>query len=159
MLQPRISAMESPGETKFNLETLRRLASAFDVALIVKFVPFSELVGWSETFNPDTFVIPSFDAERAELVRASAPVSIPNIAENVPQTLTSFTLAPTSGGYVLGDFGRLANLGQSKERGLYNLIPTAYIPDIGVVVNDSVKIVDRQMFVPETIQKVEQYAK
>ena len=65
MLQPRISAMESPGAAKFNLETLRRLASAFDVALMVRFVPFSELVDWSERFDPDKFNIPSFKDEQA----------------------------------------------------------------------------------------------
>jgi transcriptional regulator with XRE-family HTH domain len=65
MLQPRISAMESPGAAKFNLETLRRLASAFDVALVVRFVPYSELVDWSEKFNPDKFNIPSFKDEQS----------------------------------------------------------------------------------------------
>ena len=74
MLQPRISAMESPGGVKFTLETLRRLASAFDVALMVKFVPFSELLRSSEEFNPDTFVVASFaeDGELAERKRKSA---------------------------------------------------------------------------------------
>jgi transcriptional regulator with XRE-family HTH domain len=65
MLQPRISAMENPGGAKFNLETLRRLASAFDVALVVRFVPFGELVDWSERFNPDTFSIPNFEDDPA----------------------------------------------------------------------------------------------
>ncbi len=65
MLQPRISAMESPGGAKFTLETLRRLASALDVALVVRFVPFRELVDWSERFNPDTFAVPSFDEDMA----------------------------------------------------------------------------------------------
>lgn len=60
MLQPRISAMESPGGAKFTLETLRRVASAFDVALVVRFAPFSELLGWSEGFDPDEFSVPSF---------------------------------------------------------------------------------------------------
>src|SRR6476660_1855910 len=36
MLQPRISAMERPGGAKFNIETLRRIASALDVALMVR---------------------------------------------------------------------------------------------------------------------------
>lgn len=63
MLQPRISAMESPGGAKFNLETLRRLAAAFDVALVVRFVPFSELVNWSEAFEPDKFSVPTFQQE------------------------------------------------------------------------------------------------
>jgi transcriptional regulator with XRE-family HTH domain len=63
MLQPRISAMESPGGAKFSLETLRRLASAFDVGLIVKFAPFSELVEWSERFDPDAFNADSFEED------------------------------------------------------------------------------------------------
>ena len=65
MLQPRISAIERPGEVKFNLETLRRIASAFDVALEVRFVPFSKLVDDSEKFNPDTFHVLSFDEDAA----------------------------------------------------------------------------------------------
>jgi len=65
MLQPRISAMESPGGAKFTLETLRRVASAFDVALVVRFAPFSELLRWSERFEPDEFAVPSFEDDFA----------------------------------------------------------------------------------------------
>jgi transcriptional regulator with XRE-family HTH domain len=69
MLQPRISAMESPGGAKFTLETLRRLASAFDVALMVRFVPFSDLLRWSEDFNPDGFTIASFEEDAGLIER------------------------------------------------------------------------------------------
>ena len=82
MLQPRISAVETPGGAKFTLETLRRIASAFDVALLVKFVPFSELVDQSEDFNPDTFRVPGFGDDPGLVERKepeSAP-SDPNIA-------------------------------------------------------------------------------
>ena len=48
MTQPRISELETPGERKLTIETLLRLASAFDVALQVRFVPYSELVDWTE---------------------------------------------------------------------------------------------------------------
>jgi transcriptional regulator with XRE-family HTH domain len=61
MLQPRIVELERPKGKEPNLRTLGRLAAAFDVALVVRFVPFSELVEWAETFSPDTFVVPSFD--------------------------------------------------------------------------------------------------
>jgi hypothetical protein len=61
MLQPRIAAMERPSGSEPNLRTLKRLASAFDVALIVRFAPFSELVEWAEKFSPDTFTVPSFE--------------------------------------------------------------------------------------------------
>jgi transcriptional regulator with XRE-family HTH domain len=63
MKQSRISKMEKPGGASFTLETLRRLAKAFDVALIVRFARFGELVKWSKEFQPDSFVVPSFDKE------------------------------------------------------------------------------------------------
>lgn len=55
MAQPRISAMERPGATKFNLETLVRLASAFKVGLKVEFVAFSEMLDWENSFSQDSF--------------------------------------------------------------------------------------------------------
>ena len=63
MKQPRIPLMERPGGANFTLETLQRLAKAYDVALIVRFAPFSELLDWSDKFNPESFEIPSFDDE------------------------------------------------------------------------------------------------
>lgn len=45
MAQPRISILEG-GYDNYSLRTLKRLASAFDVAVVVRFVPFSELVNW-----------------------------------------------------------------------------------------------------------------
>ncbi|MBI3799144.1 MAG: helix-turn-helix transcriptional regulator [Deltaproteobacteria bacterium] len=63
MAQPRISAIETPGKGKLNLETLRRLASAFDVGLTVRFVPFSEMIEWVEYFSPDSFSVPSFEED------------------------------------------------------------------------------------------------
>jgi transcriptional regulator with XRE-family HTH domain len=63
MLQPRISAMEQVGGGQLNLDTLRKLAAALDVGLLVKFVAFSELIKWSNDFSPDDFSVPSFDQE------------------------------------------------------------------------------------------------
>ncbi|HEV2200995.1 MAG TPA: helix-turn-helix transcriptional regulator [Bryobacteraceae bacterium] len=60
MLQPRISGLMKPGKTRPNIETLRRVAEAFDCALIVRFAPFSELAKWAEEFEPDSFNVPSF---------------------------------------------------------------------------------------------------
>lgn len=87
MLQPRISAMESPGQTSPNLETLRRLASALNVGLIVRFAPFSELLRWSDTFSPDDFQVPTFDEEFGE--------DAPPIAENVFSLATGAPLRIT----------------------------------------------------------------
>jgi transcriptional regulator with XRE-family HTH domain len=63
MAQPRIAEIEKPGKRSLNLETLLRLASAFDVGLEVRFVPFGDIVRHEETFDPDTFDVPSFDDE------------------------------------------------------------------------------------------------
>src|SRR5687768_1571431 len=76
MLQPRISAMETPGGNMPNLETLARFADAYDVGLIVKFAPFSEMVEWAEAFDPDTFGVPEFDNDFPESVGAS-PKGLP----------------------------------------------------------------------------------
>jgi transcriptional regulator with XRE-family HTH domain len=63
MLQPRISGLMTPGKTRPNIETLRRIAEAFDCGLIVRFAPFSELARWSEEFDPESFSVPSFDED------------------------------------------------------------------------------------------------
>jgi transcriptional regulator with XRE-family HTH domain len=59
MLQPRICAMEQAGYGNFTLNTLKKLASAFDVGLVVRFAPFGEIVNWADSFSPDTFCVPS----------------------------------------------------------------------------------------------------
>ena len=61
MLQPRISGLMTPGKTRPNIETLRRVAEAFDCGLAVRFVPFSELARWSNDFDPETFSVPDFE--------------------------------------------------------------------------------------------------
>jgi len=59
-LQPMISRYENPDYGKYSVQTLLELADAFDVALVVHFAPFSELVDWdlksgSEKINPSSF--------------------------------------------------------------------------------------------------------
>jgi len=60
MLQPRISAILKPGKVRLNIETLRRIAAAFDCGLLVRFAPFSELYRWSDSFDPERFDVPAF---------------------------------------------------------------------------------------------------
>jgi transcriptional regulator with XRE-family HTH domain len=65
MKQTAISRLENPTYGHFTLNTLKNIASAFDVALMVKFVPFSELVKWdlnlsSESLNASSFKQDSF---------------------------------------------------------------------------------------------------
>jgi len=63
MAQARISLLERPGYGKFTLSTLKRLASAFDVGLVVRFVPFSELVDLVVNLSPEALQVPSFEKD------------------------------------------------------------------------------------------------
>ena len=51
MAQPRISVLEAGCDC--SLRTLKRIAATYDVALIVRFVPFSELVDWIAGLSED----------------------------------------------------------------------------------------------------------
>jgi transcriptional regulator with XRE-family HTH domain len=68
MRQPSISGLMRPGKTKPNIETLRRIAEAFDCGLAVRFVSFGDLVDWSDSFEPDSFSVKGFEEEMADLL-------------------------------------------------------------------------------------------
>ena len=53
-LQPMISRYENPDYGKYSITTLLELAAVFDVALVVRFAPFSELVEWDLSSSPKT---------------------------------------------------------------------------------------------------------
>lgn len=63
MLQERISVLEDPDYGKFNIATLKKIASAFDIGLVVRFVPFSELAEWELNLSPESLNVPSFNEE------------------------------------------------------------------------------------------------
>jgi len=63
MAQSRISVMEDANYSRFSLNTLKRLASAFDVALVVRFEPFSRLVEHFVTLDSSSLNIPSFQED------------------------------------------------------------------------------------------------
>ena len=63
--QPVISQLEDPDYGAYTLKTLRQLASAFDVALVVRFVPFSELLHYSTHLTPDHLAPVEFERDAA----------------------------------------------------------------------------------------------
>src|SRR5258708_9408160 len=64
MPQGRISILENPDyEGAMNVHTLERLASAFDVALVVRFAPFSEVVGWTSGLSAKDHKIPPYQED------------------------------------------------------------------------------------------------
>ncbi len=61
--QAAVSRLENPDYGGFTLTTLKEIASAFDVALIVRFVPISELVEWELNLSPKSVQAVSFDED------------------------------------------------------------------------------------------------
>jgi transcriptional regulator with XRE-family HTH domain len=72
MNQNAISRLESPTYGRATLTTLKRIATAFDVALVVRFVPFSQMVSWvtgtshlDGGLSQESLRVASFDQEMA----------------------------------------------------------------------------------------------
>lgn len=63
--QPLVSAWENPNYGKYTLGTLKDLAKAFDVGLLVRFVPFRSLVDRTVDLKPDDIAPPSFKEEQS----------------------------------------------------------------------------------------------
>ena len=62
--QPTISQWEDPNYGRYSLKTLKELAAAFDVALLVRFAAFSELADWTVDVSPSRLTPPSYEEER-----------------------------------------------------------------------------------------------
>jgi transcriptional regulator with XRE-family HTH domain len=62
--QEVISRLESPGNSVLNLSTALKLASGFDVGLVLRFVPFSDLVDWAVNITPDRLYVPSIKSDK-----------------------------------------------------------------------------------------------
>jgi transcriptional regulator with XRE-family HTH domain len=72
--QNAIYRAENPNYGKQTITTLKKIAAAFDVALIVRFVPFGELVDWVsgtprtiKGLTTEALTVPSFEEEKTEL--------------------------------------------------------------------------------------------
>jgi transcriptional regulator with XRE-family HTH domain len=72
MAQSRISLLEDPSYERMTVSTLKRIASAFDVALSVRFVPYSELLTTAVNYSERGFLVPSFSED-----------SLPQVASKV----------------------------------------------------------------------------
>ena len=90
MPQTAISRLESPNYGKPTITTLKRMARVHDVALIVRFVPFSKLADWvSGTpyvelgLSSDALDVPSFEEEQKEGVFENRVSSMPILVETI----------------------------------------------------------------------------
>ena len=63
--QPLVSAWENPNYGKYSLHTLKELAKAFDVGLLVRFIPFGSLMDWTVNLKPDDIAPASYREEQS----------------------------------------------------------------------------------------------
>ncbi len=63
MQQSRISLLEDPSYDRMNMQTLKRIAAAFDVGLSVSFVPFSELLQSMGSSSEHGYSVRSFSED------------------------------------------------------------------------------------------------
>jgi transcriptional regulator with XRE-family HTH domain len=84
MTQNAISRLESVGYGKPTITTLKRLAAALDVSLIVRFAPFSELVDWvsgtpsiNEGLTSEALAVATFVRQEEQGVFSSRVSQVP----------------------------------------------------------------------------------
>lgn len=73
MRQSRISVLEDPSNRSLSVKTLQRIAAAFDVAVIVRFVPYSEVARWATDSGPKKFEVPEFKDDK---ISDSRPIQL-----------------------------------------------------------------------------------
>ena len=108
-----IYRLENPSYGKPTVSTLKRIAAAFDVALIVRFVPFGQLIDWAtgtpfvdNGLSPESLAVPSF-SEEARVSLGSIPSNINVAAHTHTVSLGGFSgnewgMVPGAGGELTG---------------------------------------------------------
>ena len=127
MTQNNLSRLESPDYGKHTITSLKRIADALDVALVVRFVPFSQYIDWlSATPHVDAGLIPealavaSFeDEENAELLVESISATEDRSAQG--------TGLPPEPIWNAGANTFLSN--GNSGAGLYTVVPTLNLSD------------------------------
>ncbi|MCH7736421.1 MAG: helix-turn-helix transcriptional regulator [Chloroflexi bacterium] len=67
MKQVQVSRLENPDYSGCTLNSLKRLANAFDLGLVVRFVRFSEFLDQVITQSPTRLLPPNYDEEENQL--------------------------------------------------------------------------------------------
>lgn len=88
--QSVIARMEDPDYGRLSLKTLVDMAAAFDVALLVRFVPFSELVNRNSRLSSEALCVPDFDRDiDSGTDKATSPgADVINIWDRMPTMTT-----------------------------------------------------------------------
>ena len=113
--QETISQWENPDYGRYSISTLKELASAFDVALLVRFIPFSELVADMVNLSSVRLCPPSFDEER---IGAAIGIGITPLSNEVYPNIVSFinSIPSTPSTLISGTFWTVAGKGDGSCR-------------------------------------------
>jgi transcriptional regulator with XRE-family HTH domain len=84
MNQSRISALEDPNYENIEVGTLKRLASAFDVALTVRFTPFSELATWTAQLSGENLLVADFASDRLPQTNTQTALLFSHVVNTAP---------------------------------------------------------------------------
>ncbi len=126
MRQSRISDLEDPNYENYQTRTLVKLASAFDVGLVIRFAPFSELAQWSANLSPRDFLPTEFlkDGIVPEIggikVTQEAALAKPDVYNVPPMARVGFRMDPTissAEAALLFDFARRETSSGTSEGG------------------------------------------
>lgn len=102
--QETLSQWENPNYGNYTLKTLKRLAAAYDVGLLVRFVRFGELIDWTLDLTPERLAPPSYDQESTAPRQRESTDGSPSVEDDVfieggpvdpiPSNILDFILYP-----------------------------------------------------------------
>lgn len=124
MKQEAICRLENPNYGSFTLKTLKEIAAAFDVALIVRFVPFSDLVKWDLNLSEELLDVSSFNKD------TYFTEGVGEDEKYLSSGISSDLCAPKSNIYDFNDFRKkqspieqaLSSSQVTRERPIYNMV-------------------------------------
>ena len=92
--QNAVCRLESPNYGKASISTLKKLASVFDVALVVRFVRFSTLVNDVISLSTESVIVDSFDDDQGLLPSDAVELLPEGIATLAVGSLVNRTIPP-----------------------------------------------------------------
>jgi transcriptional regulator with XRE-family HTH domain len=98
-LQSMVSRFENPDYGKYSVSTLLNLANVFDVGLVVRFAPISELVDWDLNKTGPTLEPPPFAEDKA--LQKTETCTVPLLEDRPPVNVAILIMNAPQAGYIL----------------------------------------------------------
>jgi DNA-binding XRE family transcriptional regulator len=109
--QNSVYRAENPNYGKQTLTTLKKIAAAFDVALVVRFVPFSELVDW---VNGTPHTVEGLTTSALTVANFKAECGNGTFGDQAPVDLSAGA-ADSAGGLAGADLGELPSVPSARD--------------------------------------------